>query len=168
MAETISFADRLKGAWNAFFNKDPTKYRQYLGPSSYNNPNRTILRPGSGKSIIATVYNRLAADVAAVSIQHVRVDENGQFISKMDSSLNECLNVSANVDQTGREFIQDLVMTMFDEGVAAAVPVDTTFNPDNGAFDIKTLRVGRIVEWYPKHVRLNVYNEITGKRSEII
>jgi len=164
----IPIGERIRGAWNAFFNKDPTKYRQYLGPSTYNNPNRVVLKPGTGKSIVGTVYNRLATDVAAVGIQHCRLDENGQFIERIDSDLNECLTVSANEDQTGREFIQDLVMTMFDEGVAAAVPIKTKGDPDQGTFDIRNIRVGRIVEWYPKHVRLNVYNEWTGKRTEIV
>ena len=168
MSDNLTFGDRVKGAWNAFFNKDPTKFNTRLGTSQYMNPNRIILRPGTGKSIVAAVYNRIAMDVAAVKIQHVRVDQNGQFIETINSGLNECLTVSANIDQTGRQLIQDAVMTMFDQGVAAIVPVDTTVDPDNGTFDVKSLRVGQIVEWYPKHVRIRAYNEITGKRQEIV
>ena len=168
MAEVVSFGSRVKHAWNAFFNKDPTMFRQYHGEASYMRPDRVVLRPGVGRSIVNTVYNRIAMDVAAVKIEHIRLDNNGRYIETIDSGLNECLTVSANVDQTGRAFIQDVVMSMFDEGCVAIVPVDTTNDPNiTGSYDINTLRTGQIIEWYPSSVRMKVYNELTGKKEEI-
>lgn len=167
MAEILPIGARIRSAWNAFFNKDPTKYKQYLGSSYFSRPDRLVLRPGTGRSIVNTVYNRIAIDCAAIKIQHIRMDEEGRYIETINSSLNECLTVSANIDQSGRAFLQDVVMSMFDEGCVAIVPVDTDRDPDIGSFDVKSLRVGELVEWYPQHVRLRVYNELTGKKEEI-
>ena len=161
---------RLKNAWNAFTGKEQEViYRQDLGVSSYSNPDRVRLRFGSERSILASIFTRIAIDAAAVKIQHAKLDNNDRFIEVIDSGLNYCMNVEANVDQTARAFRQDLVMTILDEGVAAAVPVDTTFNPRlTGSYDIKTMRVAKIVEWRPQHVKLNLYNERTGKKEDII
>lgn len=164
-----TFGTRLKHAWNAFFNRDPTMiYPGYSGGYSYK-PDRPRLSRGNERSIATAVYNRIAMDAASISIQHVRLDENGRFIETIESGLNTCLTLSANVDQTGRAFIQDAVLTMLDEGCVALVPVDTTVNPKlTGSYDIETIRTGKIVEWFPKHVRVSVYNEEKGKREDII
>lgn len=164
-----TFGTRLKHAWNAFFNRDPTMiYPGYSGGYSYK-PDRPRLSRGNERSIATAVYNRIAMDAASISIQHVRLDENGRFIETIQSGLNNCLTLSANVDQTGRAFIQDAVLTMLDEGCVALVPVDTTVNPNlTGSYDIETIRTGKIVEWFPKHVRVSVYNEEKGKREDII
>lgn len=164
-----TFGTRLKHAWNAFFNRDPTMiYPGYSGGYSYK-PDRPRLSRGNERSIATAVYNRIAMDAASISIQHVRLDENNRFIETIQSGLNNCLTLSANVDQTGRAFIQDAVLTMLDEGCVALVPVDTTVNPNlTGSYDIETIRTGKIVEWFPKHVRVSVYNEEKGKREDII
>lgn len=164
-----TFGTRLKHAWNAFFNRDPTMiYPGYSGGYSYK-PDRPRLSRGNERSIATAVYNRIAMDAASISIQHVRLDENNRFIETIQSGLNTCLTLSANVDQTGRAFIQDAVLTMLDEGCVALVPVDTTVNPNlTGSYDIETIRTGKIVEWFPKHVRVSVYNEEKGKREDII
>lgn len=143
--------------------------RQYLGPASSVKPDRVRLQRGNSRSIVTSIYNRIAIDVASVSIKHVRLDDRGQYKSVIDSGLNECLNVEANLDQTGRAFIQDAVMSMFDEGCVALVPTDTDLSPiENGSFDIRSLRVGQIVEWRPKHVRVKMYNDRTGEKEEIV
>lgn len=164
------FGQRLKNAWNAFTGKEQQIiYRQDLGVSSYSNPDRVRLRFGSERSILASIFTRIAIDTAAVKIQHAKLDDDDRFIEVIDSGLNYCMNVEANIDQTARAFRQDLVMTILDEGVAAAVPVDTTFNPRlTGSYDIRTMRVAKIVEWRPQHVKLNLYNERTGKKEDII
>lgn len=164
-----TFGTRLKHAWNAFFNRDPTMiYPGYSGGYSYK-PDRPRLSRGNERSIATAVYNRIAMDAASISIQHVRLDENNRFIETIQSGLNNCLTLSANVDQTGRAFIQDAVLTMLDEGCVALVPVDTTVNPNlTSSYDIETIRTGKIVEWFPKHVRVSVYNEEKGKREDII
>lgn len=163
-----SFGSRLKHAWNAFLNKDPTNYAS-VGPSYSYRPDRPRLTRGNERSIATSVYNRIALDVAAITIQHCKLDENGRMISTINSGLNNCLNLEANLDQTGRAFIQDVVMSMFDEGCIAIVPVDTTFNPKiTGSYDVNSMRVGKILEWYPTHVRVRVYNEKTGIKEDIL
>ena len=148
MPNQDSFGSRLKHAWNAFFNKDPTVIYRDVGAGYSYRPDRVRLTRGNERSIITAVFNRIAADVAQVKINHVRLDENGRYIETIDSDMNECLTVSANIDQTGRAFIQDVVLSMLDEGCVAIVPVDTTFNPSKtGAFDILSMRTGKILEW---------------------
>ena len=163
-----SFGSRLMHAWNAFTNKDPTGYTFIQGSSYSNNPDRPRFSRGNERSIVTSVYNRIAMDVASLTINHVRLDENGRFDSVIDSSLNSCLNLNANKDQTGRAFIQDVVMSMLDEGSVAIVPVDTSLNPENtGSYDIDSMRTGKIVQWYPDHVRVRLYNDRTGNHEEI-
>lgn len=165
----ISFASRLKHAWNAFFNKDPTDYYENVGISYTYRPDRPRLTRGNERSIVTSVYNRIALDASSVTIQHVRLDKNNRFLSVIDSGLNNCLTVEANIDQTGRAFIQDVVMSMLDEGCVAIVPVDTTFDPEiTGSYDILSMRTGKILEWYPSHVKVRVYNEKTGRKEDII
>lgn len=160
--------DRLKNAWNAFMNRDPPLEYRDIGMLSTYRPDRIRLTKGHERSIITSVFNRIAIDCAAITIQHVRLDENGRYKELMKSGLNYCLNTEANVDQTGRALIQDAVMSMFDEGCIAIVPVDTTFNPlITDAYDIKSLRVGKIVQWHPNHVRVRLYNERTGLFEEV-
>lgn len=164
-----SFGSRLKHAWNTFFNRDPTVYYREIGPGSSYRPDRTRLSVRNERSVITSVYNRIALDVSAISILHIKLDDNDRFLSVIDSGLNNCLNVEANIDQTGRAFIHDVVMSMFDEGCVAIVPVDTTFNPDlTDSYDIKTMRTGRILEWFPRHVRVRVYNDRTGQKEDIL
>lgn len=164
-----SFTFRLKHAWNAFFNKDPTDYYKNVGTSYTYRPDRPRLTRGNERSIVTSVYNRIGLDASSVSIQHVRLDENNRFLSVIDSGLNNCLTVEANLDQTGRAFIQDIVMSMLDEGSVAIVPVDTTFNPEiTGSYDILSMRTGQILEWYPSHVKVRVYNEKTGRKEDIV
>ena len=165
----VTLGTRLKHAWNAFFNKDPTDYYKNVGTSYTYRPDRPRLTRGNERSIVTSVYNRLALDASSVSIQHVRLDENNRFLSVIDSGLNSCLTVEANLDQTGRAFIQDIVMSMLDEGSVAIVPVDTTFNPEiTGSYDILSMRTGQILEWYPSHVKVRVYNEKTGRKEDIV
>ena len=160
--------DRVKHAWNAFFNRDPTTHYRDIGMSSSYRPDRPRLSRGNERSIVTSVYNRIAMDVAAIDIRHVKLDENGRYISTMKSTLNDCLSLEANIDQTGRAFIQDVAMSMLDEGVVAIVPVDTSRDPDiTDSYDILTMRTGKIVEWYPAHVKVNIYNERTGRREDI-
>lgn len=165
----VTLGTRLKHAWNAFFNKDPTDYFKNVGTSYTYRPDRPRLTRGNERSIVTSVYNRIALDASSVSIQHVRLDENNRFLSVIDSGLNNCLTVEANLDQTGRAFIQDIVMSMLDEGSVAIVPVDTTFNPEiTGSYDILSMRTGQILEWYPSHVKVRVYNEKTGRKEDIV
>lgn len=165
-----SLASRFKSAWNAFLNnRDPTYYYRDIGSSYSYRPDRTRFTRGNERSIVTSVYNRIALDVAAISIQHCRLDENNRFISVIDTKLNNCLTLEANIDQTNRAFIQDAVISMFDEGVVAIVPVDTTKDPDvTDSFDIVTMRTGKILDWYPEHVRVRVYNDRTGQKEDII
>lgn len=164
----VTFGDRLKHAWNAFLNKDPTSFYRDIGISHSYRPDRPRLTRGNERSIVTSVYNRIALDAAAINVQHVRLDENNRFLSVIDSGLNNCLTVEANVDQTGRAFLQDVVMSMLDEGCVAIVPVDTTFNPEiTGSYDINSMRTGKILDWYPNHVRVRVYNEKTGLKEDI-
>lgn len=160
---------RIKHAWNAFKNSEHYTQDYSHGSSYGSRPDRLRMRFGNERSIISSVYNRIGIDVAAVTIQHVRLDEDGRYLEKIDSGLNECLSVQANVDQTGRALIQDIAMSMFDEGVVAVVPVDTTLDPNvTSGFDINSLRTGKIVEWFPKHVRLRLYNELIGRHEDVI
>lgn len=166
----VSFGSRLKHAWNAFTNKDPTTDYQVGGGSvSYYRPDRPRFTRGNERSIVTSVYNRIAMDVAAININHVRLDKNDRFASIMDSSLNNCLTLSANLDQTGRAFIQDVVMSMLDEGCVAIVPVDTSIDPRrSGSYEIESMRTGKVIEWQPKHVKVRVYNDRTGLKEDII
>ena len=165
-----TFGSRLKHAWNAFVNnRDPTaSYRDIGGGYSYR-PDRPRLTRGNERSIVTSVYNRIALDVAAINIQHCKLDENGRLLSTMDSKLNKCLTLEANLDQTGRAFIQDAVMSMLDEGCVAIVPVETTANPMlTESYDIGSLRTAKILEWFPRHVRVRLYNERTGQKEDIL
>lgn len=163
-----SFGTRLQHAWNAFNNKDTTMTPRDLGMSYGNRPDRVRLRYGNEKSIISSIYNRIAIDVAAINMQHVKIDQNGRYVKAISSGLNECLTLSANKDQTGRAFIQDVVMSMFDEGCVAIVPVDTTLDPKiSGSYEINSIRVAKVIQWYPDDVRLKLYNDRTGQKEEI-
>lgn len=162
-----SLKDRLQHAWNAFMNRSPTQHAGYY-EGSYIRPDRTRWRRGNERSIIMAAYNQIAMDVASVNIQHVRLDDKGAFQETIESGLNNCLTVEANIDQTGKSFIQDLVLSMFDEGCVAVVPVDTSFNPTiTGSYDINTLRTGKIVKWFPDKVTVNLYNDRTGLREDV-
>lgn len=164
----MSFGSRLKHAWNAFTGNSQLNYSS-LGASYSYRADRPRLSRGNERSIITSVYNRIALDVAALNIQHVRLDKNGRFLSVITDGLNNCLTVEANIDQTARAFIQDVVISMFDEGSVAVVPVDTTTNPNvSGSYDILTMRAGKILDWYPKHVRVRLYNEETGLKEDVI
>lgn len=164
----MSFGSRLKHAWNAFTGTDYTIY-QDVGPGYSSRPDRIRLTRGNERSIITSVYNRIALDVAALNVQHIRLDENGRFLSIIQDGLNTCLTVEANIDQTARAFIQDIVVSMLDEGCVAIVPVDTTYDPSvTGSYDIQTMRVGKILDWYPQHVRVRLYNERTGTKENIL
>lgn len=164
----MGFFDRLQHGWNAFMNRDPTNFQNFGVGYSYR-PDRPRLTRGNERSIVTSVYNRIALDVAAINIKHCRLDENNRFISTIESSLNNCLNLEANIDQTGRAFIQDVVMSMLDEGCVAIVPIDTTFNPSvTGSYDITTMRTGKILEWFPDKIRVRVYNDKTGRKEDIV
>ena len=165
----MGISDRLQHAWNAFMNRDPTYNYQDLGNSYFIRPDRPRFTRGNERSIVTSVYNRIALDVSAISIQHVRLDDNDRFKEQMNSGLNSCLTLSANTDQTGRAFIQDAVMSMLGEGCVAIVPIDTTTNPNiSDSYDILTMRTAKILDWYPNHVRIRVYNERTGRQEETI
>lgn len=166
---SVSIGSRIKRSWNAFFNKDPTKDYRDIGIGYSYRPDRPRFSRGNERSIVTSVYNRIALDVAAITIQHVRLDDNGRFLEVIPSGLNNCLTLEANIDQTSRAFIQDVVMSMFDEGCVAIVPVDTTKNPDvTESYDVDTMRTGKILEWYPRHVKVRVYNDRTGQKEDII
>lgn len=164
----IPFVSRLKSAWNAFCNRDPTNWYGNMGTGYSYRPDRPRLSRGNERSIVTAVYNRIAMDAAAVNIQHVRLDDNGRFLSEVDSGLNSCLTLTANTDQTGRAFLQDVVLSMLDEGCIAIVPVDTTCNPEiSSSYDILTMRTGKILEWRPQHIMVRLYNERTGQKEDI-
>jgi len=173
MANT--FGSKLKHAWNAFTNvdeiKDPLRSNSHffdMGSATSGRPDRVRFIVSNERSIVNAIYNQLAVDFAGIQVRHVRLDENDRFVEEIKSGLNNCLRLEANLDQAARAFRQDLAMTLFDKGVAAIVPVDTTFNPNTtGGYDIQTMRVGDIVAWMPRHVRVNVYNERTGRREEV-
>ena len=164
----MSLGSRLKPAWNVFKANESIKPRWDIGPSYHYRPDRPIFSRGNERSIITSVYNRIALDVAAITIQHVRLDDEGRFTSVMNTSLNSCLSLEANLDQTGRAFIQDIVQSMLDEGCVAIVPVDTDDDPEEGSWKIETMRTGKILEWYPQHVKVRVYNEQTGKKEDVL
>lgn len=164
----MGFIDRLQHGWNAFMNKDPTYGLRDYGSSYSYRPDRPRFTRGNERSIVTSVYNRIALDVSAINIIHCRLDENDRFVSKIDSGLNNCLTLEANIDQTGRAFIQDAVMSMLDEGCIAIVPVDTTLNPKlTESYDINSMRVGKILEWKPKSVLVRVYNDRTGEKEDV-
>ena len=166
----MKFTDRIKHSWNAFLNRDPTyNYRDLGGPSYGYRPDRMRFTRGNERSIVTSVYNRIALDAASIDIMHVQLDKDGRFESIRESALNECLTKNANIDQTGRAFIQDVVMSMLDEGCVAIVPVDTTINPNiSNSYEINTIRTAKIVEWYPAHVKVNLYNDRTGRKEDLI
>ena len=164
----MGFIDRLQHGWNAFMNKDPTRNYYDTGPGYSYRPDRPRLTRGNERTIVTSIFNRIALDVASLNITHCKVDENGRYVSSIDSSLNNCLNLEANLDQTGRAFIQDVVISMFDEGCVAVVPVDTSIDPEvSGSYNVESMRTGKILEWYPKHVKVRVYNENTGIKEDI-
>lgn len=164
----MSFGSRLKHAWNAFTGNVQMNYRD-LGMSYSYRADRPRLTRGNERSIVTSVYNRIALDVAALNFQHIRLDKNGRFLSVIEDGLNNCLTLEANIDQTARSFIQDVVISMFDEGSVAIVPVDTTTDPNvSGSYDIQTMRVGQILDWYPQYIRVRLYNEQTGKKEDIV
>ncbi len=165
----IAFGSRLKHAWNAFMNRDPTRYYRDMGMGYSYRPDRIRMTRGNERSIVTSVYNRIALDASAVDIIHSRLDENDRFVGIIPSGLNECLTVGANIDQTGRAFIQDVVMSMLDEGCVAIVPVDTTIDPiSTGSYDIDTMRTAKILEWYPKDIKVRIYNDRSGQKEDII
>jgi hypothetical protein len=165
------FSDRLKHAWNAFTGAETDRkirpFTEYYGQSFGRRPDRPVLYLSSERSIISSIYNRLGIDIASVPIRHVKVDDDERYKDDVDSGLNNCLRIEANVDQAARMFRQDIAMTILEEGVCAVVPIDTSISVDTGSFDIKTLRIGKIVQWYPHHVRVEAYNERSGMREEL-
>lgn len=164
----FSIGSRFKQAWNAFFNKDPTPEYD-LGSSYYHRPDRTHYTRGNDRSIVTSVFNRIALDVASIGIKHVQLDEDGRYEKDISSGLNNCLTLDANLDQTGRAFIQDVVASMLDEGCVAICPIITDDNPTKSdSYGIENIRAGRIVQWYPSKVRVELYNEFTGKKEEVV
>lgn len=160
---------RIKTSWNAFRNRDPTMFYNEPGMSYTYRPDRVRFSRGNERSIVTSVYNKIAMDVAAVDIRHCRIDENGRYIEDVESDLNECLTLEANIDQTHRAFRQDIVMSMFDEGAVAIVPIEAKGDPVlSASFDIRSMRVGKIVEWFPRSVKVEAYNDITGRKEKII
>lgn len=167
MSETIG--SRFKNAWNAFFNRDPTPIFDNSGNSSSYRPDRYRPTRGNERSIITAINNRIAIDVAAIPIRHIRLDEDGGYLNTIESGLNNCLNLEANIDQTGRAFLQDVVLSMLDEGCVALVPTVTDVNPDyTDSYDIYEIRTGKITEWYPKQVKVEVYNDNSGRKQQIL
>ena len=159
---------RFKHAWNTFFNRDPTDDFKDVTISYSYRPDRLRLTKGNERSIATSIFNRIALDVSSINIQHCKLDKNGRYISPINSKLNNCLTLEANKDQTSRAFIQDVVMSMFDEGCVAIVPVETTANPSiTDSYDIYSMRTGKILEWYPDQVKVRVYNDRTGKKEDI-
>lgn len=165
----VSIGSRIKHAWNAFLNRDPTGFYRDIGVGYSYRPDRPRLTRGNERSIVTSVYNRIALDCASINIQHVRLDDSERFFEKISSGLNDCLNLSANIDQTGRAFLQDVVLSMLDEGCVAIIPVDTDDDPDTtGSYKIETMRTGKILEWFPNHIKARVYNERTGLKEDIV
>ena len=165
----LNVGSRLKHAWNAFLNRDPTVVYRDIGSGYSYRPDRLRLTRGNERSIVTSVYNRIALDVAAINIRHVQLDDEERFLGVVNSDLNKCLSLEANLDQTGRAFIQDMVMSMMDEGCIAIVPIDTDDDPDDTeGYKIYSMRVGRIRDWYPAHVRVEVYNESKGRKQDIV
>lgn len=165
---SLNLSTRLVHAWNAFTSRDPTQYI-ITGPGYSSRPDRPRLSRGNEKSIATSIFNRIALDVSSVSIKHCRLDKNGRYVEDIDSGLNNCLTLEANKDQTGRAFIQDVVLSMLDEGCVALVPVETTIDPKNSnSYQIDSMRTGKITEWYPDMVRVRLYNDRTGEKEEIL
>ena len=165
----LTIGGRLRHAWNAFLNRPPASFYRNLGPSYSFRPDRPRFSMGNERSIVTSVYNRIALDAAAITVQHVKLDENGRFLSVKESGLNTCLTTEANIDQTGRAFMQDVVMSMLDEGCVAIVPVETDKDiEETEGFDIFSLRTGRIIDWYPRHVKVRLYNDRTGRKEDTI
>lgn len=161
------FTNRLQHAWNAFRYGETERVRDY-GPGFYYSPQRVVRRIGTERSIVMALYNRISMDVAAIAIKHVRLDKDGRFTEEMVSGLNNCLTLEANIDQTARAFTQDVVLSMLEEGAVAVVPVETTINPTtSGAYDILSMRTGKITQWYPAHVEVELYNDRDGKRQTV-
>ena len=164
----MGFINRLKHGWNAFMNKDPTPYQTGLGAASYDNPSRPRLTMGNERSIITTIYNRISTDVASVDIEHVILDDNKRFTGNVEDGLNYCLTTEANIDQASRAFKQDIVLKLLDEGCVAIVPVDTTMDPVHGnIYDIQSMRTAKIINWYPRSIRVRIYNDHTGEFEEL-
>lgn len=163
--------DKIKHVWNIFRNKDPTVYAT-VGPGySRYRPDRMRFTRGNERSIVSSVYNRIAMDAAAMNVRHVRLDQNGRFLEEMRSGLNNCLTLEANLDQTGRAFLQDVILSMLDEGCVAVVPVDIDTDTDpseGGSIKILTMRTGKILDWYPAHVRVQLYNDASGRQEELL
>lgn len=166
----MSLLTRFRNGWNAFNGRDPTRNQRYeYLPASYTRPDRVTLTRGNERSIVNAVYNRIANDAAQIRLVHAKLDKNGKYLEPVESGLNYCLSDEANIDQTGRAFILDLVLSMFDEGVVAAVPVDTTTDPDiTDSYDIKTMRTGKILEWFPDRVRVRLYDDRDGTKKDIV
>lgn len=165
----MKFTDRLQHAWNAFMNKDPTSWKRTGSTLSSYRTDRHLLSTCNERSIVNSIYNRISVDAAAIKINHVRLDENDRYKETINSGLNNIFNLEANIDQTGRAFIQDAVMSMLDEGCIALVPIDTSLNPNNtDGYDIETMRVGKILEWYPRYVKVRVYNDRTGQKEDLV
>lgn len=165
----VTIVTRLKHAWNAFTNRDPTQIYQSVGPGYSSRPDRPRLSRGNERSIVTSIFNRIALDVASVNIKHCKLDKNGRYLEDIDSKINTCLSLEANIDQTGRAFIQDVVISMLDEGCVAIVPVDTTFNPKvTDSYDIASMRTAKILDWYPAHVRVRIYNDQTGEKEDLL
>lgn len=165
----LNIGSRLKRAWNAFTNRDPTGGYKSVGPGYSLSPSRPRLSRGNEKSIVNAVLTRIAMDAAAIDIKHCRLDKNGRYLEDVASPLNDCFNLSANIDQTGRAFKLDVYLSLLDEGCIALVPIDTTDNPDDtNSYDINSMRVCRILDWYPRHVRVLAYNDRTGEKEELV
>lgn len=165
----LNIGSRLKRAWNAFTNRDPTGGYKSVGPGYSLSPSRPRLSRGNEKSIINAVLTRIAMDAAAIDIKHCRLDKNGRYLEDVDSPLNDCFNLSANIDQTGRAFKLDVYLSLLDEGCIALVPIDTTDNPDDtNSYDINSMRTAKILDWYPRHVRVLAYNDRTGEKEELV
>lgn len=169
-----TMTQRIRSGWNAFISRDPTSTsiplsEEMSGFGYSSRPDRVRYTKGNQRSIVASIYNRISVDVASIKIEHAKLDKDGRYKERLSSGLNDCINVSANVDQTGRALIQDIVESMFDEGVVAVVPTDTNIDPiKTGSYDILELRTGKIIAWYPKMVKVHAYNENTGKYQDIL
>ena len=165
----LSIGERIKHAWNVLRNKDPTTEFRNIGTSYAFRPDRPRFSRGNERSIVTSVYNRIALDVSAMDIRHVKTDDNGRYLKDINSGLNNCLTLEANRDQTGRAFVQDIVMSLLDEGCVAIVPIDTTDDPNfTSSYDILTMRTGKILDWYPAHVKVRVYNDRTGEKEDVV
>ena len=163
----MGFTDRLQHAWNVFRNNDYSYQYRDIGNGYSVRPDRPRFTRGNERSIVTSVYNRIALDVCQIDIKHCKLDADGRYIEDVNSTLNHCLNIEANIDQTSKAFMQDIVMSMFDEGHVVIAPVETDIDPKTGSYKIITMRTGKVVEWYPEHVRIRLYNEQTGRHDEV-